>query len=234
MTGARSGRSALVERADIDWSPSTVRAELASLEDEGFLTHPHTSAGRVPTDTGYRFYVEQLLERQDRLPRPTLGGPRTLTHAPRGRRRDPRHDHRALPDHRPGGPRHRAAAAHGDDPPDRGPAPAAAGGDGRRDRLERRRHEARLHLRARGRPGAGRVGRELPERATRRPRPRSADGRGPAARPGAGRPGEGLPGGDLGAPSPTSRSRPRTRSTSTGRPGCSPRSTSPTCRTPTI
>jgi len=45
-----------------------VRAELAGLEEEGLLTHPHTSAGRVPTDAGYRFYVEQLLARQDRLP----------------------------------------------------------------------------------------------------------------------------------------------------------------------
>src|SRR5690606_11141546 len=44
-----------------DWSPSTVRAELAALEAAGFLTHPHTSAGRVPTDAGYRFYADQLL-----------------------------------------------------------------------------------------------------------------------------------------------------------------------------
>lgn len=44
-----------------DWSPSTVRAELAALEAAGFLTHPHTSAGRVPTDAGYRFYTDQLL-----------------------------------------------------------------------------------------------------------------------------------------------------------------------------
>ncbi len=64
------GSRELANRTDIDWSPSTVRAELATLEDEGFLTHPHTSAGRVPTDSGYRFYVEQLLARQERLPRP--------------------------------------------------------------------------------------------------------------------------------------------------------------------
>ena len=44
-----------------EWSASTIRSELASLEDQGFLSHPHTSAGRVPTDAGYRFYVEQLL-----------------------------------------------------------------------------------------------------------------------------------------------------------------------------
>src|SRR3954465_14194225 len=44
------------------WGPSTVRAELALLEAEGYLTHPHTSAGRVPTDSGYRRYVDLLLE----------------------------------------------------------------------------------------------------------------------------------------------------------------------------
>lgn len=66
--GRPVGSRALANRPDIAWSPSTVRAELASLEEEGFLTHPHTSAGRVPTDRGYRFYVEQLLARQDRLP----------------------------------------------------------------------------------------------------------------------------------------------------------------------
>jgi heat-inducible transcriptional repressor len=66
--GRPVGSRALANRPDIDWSASTVRAELAGLEEEGFLTHPHTSAGRVPTDAGYRFYVEQLLARQDRLP----------------------------------------------------------------------------------------------------------------------------------------------------------------------
>ena len=66
--GRPVGSRALAERADIDWSPSTVRAELATLEDEGFLSHPHTSAGRVPTDSGYRFYVHELLASADRLP----------------------------------------------------------------------------------------------------------------------------------------------------------------------
>jgi heat-inducible transcriptional repressor len=41
-------------------SPATVRNEMAVLEREGYLVHPHTSAGRVPTDKGYRFYVDQL------------------------------------------------------------------------------------------------------------------------------------------------------------------------------
>ncbi len=68
--GRPVGSRALANRDDIDWSSSTVRAELASLEEGGFLTHPHTSAGRLPTDTGYRFYVEHLLARQDTLPQP--------------------------------------------------------------------------------------------------------------------------------------------------------------------
>ncbi len=71
--GRPVGSHALANRDDVDWSASTVRAELASLEHEGFLTHPHTSAGRVPTDTGYRFYVERLLARQDSLPQPVPG-----------------------------------------------------------------------------------------------------------------------------------------------------------------
>jgi heat-inducible transcriptional repressor len=52
----------VAERPEVDWGASTVRAELAALEAAGYLTHPHTSAGRVPTDAGYRLYVEALLE----------------------------------------------------------------------------------------------------------------------------------------------------------------------------
>ena len=51
-------------------SPSTVRAELAELERLGLLTHPHTSAGRVPTEAGYRFYADSLLERLEPRPSP--------------------------------------------------------------------------------------------------------------------------------------------------------------------
>jgi len=51
----------VAERPEVEWGPSTVRAELALLEVEGYLTHPHTSAGRVPTDTGYRLYVDLLM-----------------------------------------------------------------------------------------------------------------------------------------------------------------------------
>jgi heat-inducible transcriptional repressor len=55
------GSKALVERAELRVSPSTVRAELAELEALGLLTHPHTSAGRVPTEAGYRYYADELL-----------------------------------------------------------------------------------------------------------------------------------------------------------------------------
>src|SRR5947207_5002442 len=55
------GSKMLVERSDLRVSPSTVRAELAELEALGLLTHPHTSAGRVPTETGYRYYADDVL-----------------------------------------------------------------------------------------------------------------------------------------------------------------------------
>ena len=52
----------VAERPEGGWGPSTVRAELAALEAAGYLTHPHTSAGRVPTDAGYRRYVDLMME----------------------------------------------------------------------------------------------------------------------------------------------------------------------------
>jgi heat-inducible transcriptional repressor len=55
------GSKEVAEKPDVEWGPSTVRAELAALEAAGYLTHPHTSAGRVPTDSGYRRYVDLLL-----------------------------------------------------------------------------------------------------------------------------------------------------------------------------
>jgi heat-inducible transcriptional repressor len=65
-SGRPVGSKAIAERRDVEWSPSTVRAEFAALEREGLLTHPHTSAGRVPTETGYRTYVEGLLATEPR------------------------------------------------------------------------------------------------------------------------------------------------------------------------
>jgi heat-inducible transcriptional repressor len=60
-TGQPVGSRALVERSGLDVSPSTVRNELSELEAVGLLTHPHTSAGRVPTESGYRVYAEELV-----------------------------------------------------------------------------------------------------------------------------------------------------------------------------
>src|SRR5918912_1104064 len=67
-TGQPVGSKTLVERAGMHVSASTVRAELAELESLGLLTHPHTSAGRVPTETGYRYYAEGVLDRLDPNP----------------------------------------------------------------------------------------------------------------------------------------------------------------------
>ncbi len=55
------GSKVLVERYNLDISPATIRSELAKLEERGLLTHPHTSAGRIPTDSGYRYFVESLM-----------------------------------------------------------------------------------------------------------------------------------------------------------------------------
>ncbi len=54
------GSKALVERHALGVSPATVRNDMAALEEEGFITQPHTSAGRIPTDKGYRLFVDRL------------------------------------------------------------------------------------------------------------------------------------------------------------------------------
>jgi heat-inducible transcriptional repressor len=70
QTGQPVGSRYLVERAGLSVSASTVRAELAELERLGVLTHPHTSAGRVPTEEGYRLFVQGLLGRIEPRPGP--------------------------------------------------------------------------------------------------------------------------------------------------------------------
>lgn len=54
------GSKALVERHGLGVSPATVRNDMAALEDEGYIHQPHTSAGRIPTDKGYRLFVDRL------------------------------------------------------------------------------------------------------------------------------------------------------------------------------
>ena len=58
-TGSR-GSETVAERSDLGVSSATIRNELSALEELGFLSHPHTSAGRIPTDAGYRKYVDAL------------------------------------------------------------------------------------------------------------------------------------------------------------------------------
>jgi heat-inducible transcriptional repressor len=64
------GSDAIVRRYDLPFSSATIRNEMAKLEEEGYISHPHTSAGRVPSDKGYRYYVEALMEERD-LPQQT-------------------------------------------------------------------------------------------------------------------------------------------------------------------
>ncbi len=136
----------IAERTEVEWGPSTVRAELAALEAAGYLTHPHTSAGRVPTESGYRHYVDlmmadrrarraevelelsQLRREIDEAMRETTAALAQVT------------DLMALVTAPP-------ETVGGDDPPGRGAAPAAAPGDGDRDRLQRGRRQAGLRLR---------------------------------------------------------------------------------------
>ena len=69
-TGQPVGSKTLLERTTLRVSSSTVRAELAELERLGLLTHPHTSAGRVPTEAAYRYHATGLLERLEPNPGP--------------------------------------------------------------------------------------------------------------------------------------------------------------------
>jgi heat-inducible transcriptional repressor len=60
QTAEPVGSRTLTERYALGVSPATIRHELAVLEEQGYLSHPHTSSGRVPTDLGYRYYVDAL------------------------------------------------------------------------------------------------------------------------------------------------------------------------------
>jgi heat-inducible transcriptional repressor len=83
-TGTPVGSKAIAEKAGFDWGPSTVRAELAELERAGYLIQPHTSAGRIPTDAGYRRYADGLIEAAPRAPRPVAIAEGGLAQARRG------------------------------------------------------------------------------------------------------------------------------------------------------
>jgi transcriptional regulator of heat shock response len=74
--------AALVQRYRLNVSTATVRNELASLEQLGLLTHPHTSAGRVPTDLGYRYFIESLMPEADLRPEERVTVSHQFQHAP--------------------------------------------------------------------------------------------------------------------------------------------------------
>ncbi|MFB0535548.1 MAG: heat-inducible transcriptional repressor HrcA [Anaerolineae bacterium] len=75
-TATPAGSKTIVEQYGLGVSSATIRSEMAYLEEQGYLTHPHTSAGRVPTEKGYRYFVERLMGEAE-LP---LAEQRTIRH----------------------------------------------------------------------------------------------------------------------------------------------------------
>lgn len=69
QTAEPIGSRFLVAEGDLEWSEATVRNDLRALEEEGFLTHPHTSAGRVPTSQGYRYYLSTIEWSEAKIPK---------------------------------------------------------------------------------------------------------------------------------------------------------------------
>lgn len=63
-TGAPVGSSILVDKYKLDVSPATVRNDMAELEEEGYIKQPYTSAGRIPTEKAFRFYIDNLNEKK--------------------------------------------------------------------------------------------------------------------------------------------------------------------------
>ena len=60
-TGEPVGSRTISKYTDLNLSSATIRNEMSDLEDMGYIIQPHTSAGRIPSDKGYRFYVDQML-----------------------------------------------------------------------------------------------------------------------------------------------------------------------------
>ena len=135
-TGQPVASRSIAADTELDCGPSTVRNELALLEEYGLLAHPHVSAGRVPTDAGQRYVVDRMLASGGGLPADAATG--ALADSPRGGGGDAR-DHRdALPGDQPAGGRLCAVPADRDDPAHRGAGAAAAGRDGGDHHLHRR------------------------------------------------------------------------------------------------
>ena len=80
-SGSPIGSTVLVKRFDFGVSSATLRNIMADLEEMGYLTHPHTSAGRIPTDLGYRYYIDSLIsvENEAMILKSICGRPRSST-----------------------------------------------------------------------------------------------------------------------------------------------------------
>ena len=65
-TGEPVGSRTISKYSDLSLSSATIRNEMSDLEEMGFILQPHTSAGRIPSDKGYRFYVDNLMREKDR------------------------------------------------------------------------------------------------------------------------------------------------------------------------
>ncbi|MBQ9631890.1 MAG: HrcA family transcriptional regulator, partial [Lachnospiraceae bacterium] len=64
-TGEPVGSRTISKNSDLHLSSATIRNEMSDLEELGYIIQPHTSAGRIPSDKGYRFYVDHLMEQKD-------------------------------------------------------------------------------------------------------------------------------------------------------------------------
>lgn len=65
-TGEPVGSRTISKYTDLNLSSATIRNEMSDLEDMGYIIQPHTSAGRIPSDKGYRLYVDTMMEQKDR------------------------------------------------------------------------------------------------------------------------------------------------------------------------
>nr|MCR4891985.1 heat-inducible transcriptional repressor HrcA [Lachnospiraceae bacterium] len=65
-TGEPVGSRTISKYADLSLSPATIRNEMSDLEEMGYILQPHTSSGRIPSDKGYRFYVDRLFQDKER------------------------------------------------------------------------------------------------------------------------------------------------------------------------
>ena len=65
-TGEPVGSRTISKCSDLNLSSATIRNEMSDLEELGYIIQPHTSAGRIPSDKGYRFYVDHLIQEKER------------------------------------------------------------------------------------------------------------------------------------------------------------------------